>query len=135
MKGTNLIMKRTMDREYGNYLGANEWDLYLTIHYYNGCKAKGNRKLMERIHRQNNQIIERMFFVSERSANYQDVHSHILIKTSSISDIIKGIKPLNSICNIKQEGINNEIRTEDGILKVGYYVSKFLSQGVDYDIF
>jgi hypothetical protein len=135
MKGTNLIMKRTMDREYGNYIGANEWDLYLTFHYYNGCKAKGNRKLMERIHSHNNHIIERMFFVSERSANYQDVHSHILIKTSSISDIIKGIKPLNSICNIKQEGINNEIITEDGILKVGYYVSKFLSQGVDYDIF
>ena len=128
------MMKRTIDREWGNYLGSNEWDLYLTFHYYNGCRPKNNRRLMEKMYNKNHKIIERMFFVSERSANYQDVHSHILIKTSSVTDLLKGIKPLNLICNIKQEGINNEIKTEEGILKVGYYVSKFLSQGVDYDL-
>lgn len=127
-------MKTTIDREWGNYLGSNEWDLYLTFHYYNGYRPKNNRRLMEKMYNKNHKIMERMFFVSERSANYQDVHSHILIKTSSVTDLLKGIKPLNTICNIKQEGINNEIRTEEGILKVGYYVSKFLSKGVDYDL-
>lgn len=127
-------MKRTIDREWGKYLGSQEWDLYLTLHYYNGCNVKRNRQLMERIYKKHHNLIERMFFVSERSSNYYDVHSHVLIKTSSTNELIKGIKPLNSICNIKQEGINNEIKTEDGVLKVGYYVSKYLSQGVDYDL-
>jgi hypothetical protein len=128
------MMKRTIDREWGRYLGKQEWDLYLTFHYYNGCKAKRNRQLMERIYKKNHNLIERMFFVSERNSNCNDVHSHVLIKTSSTTELIKGIKPLRSLCNIKQEGINNEIKTEEGILKVGYYVSKFLSQGVDYDL-
>ena len=127
-------MKGTIEREWGKYLGSNEWDLYLTFHYYNGCKVKRNRQVMEGIYRRNHEVIERMFFVSERSSNYYDVHSHVLIKTSSITDVITNIHPLNSICNIRQEGINDEIRTEEGILKVGYYVSKFLCQGVDYDL-
>ena len=127
-------MKGTIEREWGKYLGSNEWDLYLTFHYYNGCKVNRNRQVMEGIYRRNHEVIERMFFVSERSSNYYDVHSHVLIKTSSITDVITNIHPLNSICNIRQEGINDEIRTEEGILKVGYYVSKFLCQGVDYDL-
>ena len=127
-------MKGTIEREWGKYLGSNEWDLYLTFHYYNGCKVNRNRQVMEGIYRRNHEVIERMFFVSERSSNYCDVHSHVLIKTSSITDVITNIHPLNSICNIRQEGINDEIRTEEGILKVGYYVSKFLCQGVDYDL-
>lgn len=128
-------MKGTIEREWGKYLGANEWDIYLTFHYYKGCKQKGNRKLMEDIHKRNREIIERMFFVSERSSNYYDVHSHVLIKTSSIIQVLNNIEPLNSFCNICQLGINNEMRTEEGILKVGYYVSKFLERGVDYDLF
>jgi hypothetical protein len=89
---------------------------------------------MEGIYKRNQNMIERMFFVSERSSNYYDVHSHVLIKTSSISEVLTNINPLNSLCNISKEGINNEIRTVDGVLKVGYYVSKFLEQGVDYDL-
>jgi hypothetical protein len=127
-------MKGTIEREWGKYLGSKDWDLYLTFHYYNGCRVNRNRQLMEEIYKRNHKVIERMFFVSERSSNYYDVHSHVLIKTSSIIDVITNIHPLNSICNIRQEGINDEIRTEDGILKVGYYVSKFLCQGVDYDL-
>jgi hypothetical protein len=127
-------MKGTIEREWGKYLGSNKWDLYLTFHYYNGCKVNRNRQVMEGIYKRNHKLIQRMFFVSERSSNYYDVHSHVLIKTSSIIDVITNINPLNSICNIQQEGINDEIRTEEGILKVGYYVSKFLCQGVDYDL-
>jgi hypothetical protein len=127
-------MKGTIEREWGKYLGSNEWDLYLTFHYYNGCKVNINRQVMEGIYKRNQNMIERMFFVSERSSNYYDVHSHVLIKTSSISEVLTNINPLNSLCNISKEGINNEIRTVDGVLKVGYYVSKFLEQGVDYDL-
>lgn len=127
-------MKEIIEREWGKYLGTNEWDLYLTFHYYNGCRVNRNRKMMEGIYKKNNYIIERMFFVSERCSNYYDVHSHVLIKTTSIPEFLKNIQSLNSICNISKEGINNEIRTEDGILKVGYYVTKFLSQSVDYDL-
>lgn len=127
-------MKRTIDREWGRYLGSQEWDLYFTLHYYKGCTVKSNRHLMEKIYKKNHNLIERMFFVSERNSNYYDVHSHILIKTSFAEELVKGIEPLNSICNIKQEGVNNEVKTEEGILKVGYYVSKFLNQGVDYDL-
>lgn len=126
-------MKGTVNREWGKYLGLMYWDLYLTFHYYNGCRVKGNRHLMEGIYKKNQNLIERMFFVSERNSNYYDVHSHVLIKTSSISQFLKNINPLNSICNISQEGVNDEIQTEEGILKVGIYVSKFLEQGVDYE--
>jgi hypothetical protein len=127
-------MKGTIEREWGKYLGSKDWDLYLTFHYYHGCKVKRNRQVMEGIYKRNQNVIERMFFVSERSSNYYDVHSHVLIKTSSISEVLTNINPLNSLCNISKEGINNEIRTDEGVLKVGYYVSKFLEQGVDYDL-
>ena len=127
-------MKGRIEREWGKYLGSKDWDLYLTFHYYNGCKVKRNRHVMEGIYKRNQNVIERMFFVSERSSNYYDVHSHVLIKTSSISEVLTNINPLNSLCNISKEGINNEIRTDEGVLKVGYYVSKFLEQGVDYDL-
>lgn len=127
-------MKVKIEREWGNYLGTNEWNLYLTFHYYNGCKVNRNRKMMEGMFKKNYTIIDRMFFVSERCSNYYDVHSHVLIKTTSVPELLKKIHPLKSICNISQESINNEIRTEDGVLNVGYYVSKFLEQGVDYDL-
>ena len=89
-------MKGIIEREWGKYLGINDWSLYLTFHYYNGCKVNRNRRIMEGIYKKNNNIIERMFFVSERCSNYYDVHSHVLIKTSFINDLLKNINPLNS---------------------------------------
>ena len=128
-------MKERINKEWGKFIGSMDWNLYLTFHHYGKCNEKGNRGLMTSVFNKNKNLIETMFFVSERGMDFKNIHSHILIKSSSSECLIKRIRNLNYKCNIDVKQIDKGITTDEGILKVGYYVSKFVNMGVDFDLF
>lgn len=91
---------------------------------------------MENYYQKNRNLIDRMFFVSERNKNYSDVHSHFLVSTNSIQKLIDKNRSLNRFGHILNIEIDkNKFITEEGVLSVGYYVSKFYNKEVDWDLF
>ena len=130
-----MINTNKINREYGKWLGSMNWNLYITITYNNGCSQKMNRYRMNKFFEKNKKTIEDMFFVSERHYNYKDVHSHILVNSSKVSELKRNTLKMRSYCDVDFREIDNTITTDDGkTLCVGYYVSKFLSYDVDYGI-
>jgi hypothetical protein len=90
---------------------------------------------MNKFFEKNKKSIDDMFFVSERHSNYKDVHSHILVYSSNVSELKRNTLKMRSYCDVDFREIDNTITTDDGkTLCVGYYVSKFLSYDVDYGI-
>lgn len=119
----------------GDFIGSMEWNLFLTLTYKNGCKEHFNRKIMENYYQKNRNLINRMFFVSERNKTFFDVHSHFLISSNSFELLKKKSKSLNKFGHILNLEINNnKFITDDGVLSVGHYVSKFYDKDVDWDI-
>lgn len=120
----------------GNFIGSMDWNLFITLSYKNGCRENFNRKIMENYYQKNRNLIDRMFFVSERNKNYSDVHSHFLVSTNSIQKLIDKNRSLNRFGHILNIEIDkNKFITEEGVLSVGYYVSKFYNKEVDWDLF
>ena len=135
-KLNRIYMNKKLNREMGEFLGKYNWDLFSTLKYHNGCKEHFNRKVMENYYQRNKYLIKVMFFVSERDKNYTDVHSHILISTPFVSQLITRNNSLNKLGHIHNEEIDkNSFVTDEGILNVGIYVTKFYDKGVDWDIF
>lgn len=129
-------MKKKTTREMGNFIGSMDWNLFITLSYKNGCRENFNRKIMENYYQKNRNLIDRMFFVSERNKNYSDVHSHFLVSTNSIQKLIDKNRSLNRFGHILNIEIDkNKFITEEGVLSVGYYVSKFYNKEVDWDLF
>ena len=131
-----FIMNKKLNREMGKYIGGMEWDIFTTLSYKNPCKEHFNRRVMENYYNKNRNLINTMFFLSERNKNFTNVHSHFLISSSSAERVMKKNKPLYKWGHIHSVMIdNNMFVTEEGVLSVGYYVTKFFEKNVDWDIF
>jgi hypothetical protein len=129
------FMSKNLNRIMGEFIGEYNWDIFCTLTYKNGCKEYYNRVVMENYYQKNKNLIKRMFFVSERNKNYKDVHSHFLISTDSVELLINKNKSLHKFGHIHNVVIDkNKFVTEDGVLTVGYYVSKFFDKNVDWGI-
>ena len=129
-------MNKKITREMGDFIGKMDWNLFSTLTYKNGCKVDFNRKVMETYFLKNRNLINRMFFVSERNKNYIEVHSHFLISTNSICNLKRKNGTLHKFGHIVNEIIDyDKFITDEGVLNVGYYVSKFIDKDVDWDIF
>jgi hypothetical protein len=128
-------MKKKLTRIMGDFIGEMDWNLFITLSYKNGCRENFNRRIMESYYQKNRNLINRMFFVSERNKNYIDVHSHFLISTNSVKKMVSKNRSLNKFGHILNLEINNNtFITDDGVLSVGHYVSKFYDKDVDWDI-
>jgi len=131
-------MKRTLRREMGDFIGSKEmeWNLFLTLTYKNGCNEKFNRGVMENYFNKNRNLINRMFFVSERNKNFTDIHSHFLIYSNSICKLKRKSGSLRKLGHLDIREVDySEFMTDEGILNVGYYISKFIDKDIDYDFF
>jgi hypothetical protein len=65
-------MKKKLTRIMGDFIGEMDWNLFITLSYKNGCRENFNRRIMESYYQKNRNLIDRMFFVSERNKNYVD---------------------------------------------------------------
>jgi hypothetical protein len=121
-----------LNREYGQFIGSMDWDIHITIHYLKGCKSSGGRKNIQNIYNKNRNLIQRLFFISERNSDYKNIHNHLLIKLSSPTERIK-LNKYSSITNIDERLIPELLRGEN-CENVSQYVCKFIDRNVDWDI-
>jgi hypothetical protein len=132
----NREMNNRLNRVMGKFIGEMEWDIFTTLSYKDICKEHFNRKLMENYFQKNRNLINRMFFISERCKNYINVHSHFLISSNSPNRLMIKNNPLYRWGDVQSVLIDNEMFvTEEGVLNVGYYITKFFDKNVDWDIF
>ena len=78
-----------------------------------------------------------MFYVSEPIESNYNVHSHFLAQCNDINKALKQLRSkFRSYGRFKIELVSStsDFLNEDGHYKVGYYVTKSLSKGIEYDI-
>lgn len=121
-------------RVWGNYLGSLDWNVFMTIHYYSTFNSDSSRKIHNQLFEKNKSNITRMFFISEYNSDFQGIHTHSLLQVNDINLFQKKINGLYSKCNICVKYGDDLIKTDDGKLNVGFYISKFIDKKLDYDI-
>lgn len=121
-------------RVWGNYLGGLDWNVFMTIHYYSTFNSVSSRKIHHKLFDKNTSNITRMFFISEYNSDFKGVHTHSLLLVKDIKLFQNGIKGLHSKGNICVKYGDDLIKSDDGKLNVGFYLSKFIDKKLDYDI-
>ena len=128
--------KNEVRSAWSQYIGNNEWQIVGTTTYFNPTYTNRNRTLMEQTFNSISSI-NQMFFVSEYSGYCKNVHSHFLINCDNPEfTIVKLKKKFDRLGKNQIELVSNDpvMVNETGTLKVGYYFTKHISNGVDYDI-
>lgn len=118
--------------EYGKWIGQMKWDLFVTLHYYNGGTQKNSRSNITYLNNRNSKYIKRLFFISERG-NDGSTHAHLLINTGNRKKTIRSLEPLKKWCDVHCEVINPLLQ-ENKVLFVGKYLTKSITEDIDYDI-
>ena len=129
-------MTKDLKEEWGRFVGSQQWHIYGTTTYRNPMSPKANRRLMENTMRRVKDI-DMLFFVSEPFSSNASVHSHFLVSTADPQKTLIKLKDhfkaygKHSIELIES---SEEFLNDDGILNVGFYVTKMVSSNIDYDI-
>lgn len=129
-------MNYKFSSQWGSFLSQQQWQIYGTATYYNSVSAAANRRIMVSAFNSLSEI-STMFFVSEPFVERTAVHSHFLVMSYDPEATVKRLKKRflkygrHQIEMVDYSAVN---LTDDGQLKVGYYVTKNLNYGVDYDI-
>lgn len=124
---------KELKREFASFIGKMDWDLFITLHYYNGGTQNNNRRNIEQLNKRVSNTTQRMFFVSERSQD-GNTHAHLLVKTNNIKQIKGALEPLKRYCNVHCSQVNDHMR-QDGVLLLGHYLSKDIIKSIDFDLF
>lgn len=122
-----------LNRSWGEFLSRFEWNVFMTIHYYSKFSINSSRRVMTKIFETNKNLVNHMFYVSEFNSDFKGVHSHSLLCVSDTEKFKKTIQGLRGISNVYLGVGEDLIRTKDGKMNVGYYVSKFMDQDLDYE--
>jgi hypothetical protein len=129
------IDKNKFTRYWGDFIGGMEWNVFMTLHYYNGCSVNSNRGIMNSIFSKNKGNVIKLFYISEYNSDFKNVHSHSLILLNNLGDFKKRLSKMRSICNIDLVNESELCKTEEGIINVGYYVTKFIDRDLDFDLY
>ena len=110
--------------EYGKWLNKTNWDYFGTLTYKYNMNEKKNRTIMTGLTDSLKAygLSFNMFWVHER---YSHPHNHFLLKGNHISlveDYWKG------------KGYVNDIQQYDSSKGASWYVTKYIDNGVDWDI-
>jgi small nuclear ribonucleoprotein (snRNP)-like protein len=124
---------KELKSEFASFIGGMEWDLFITLHYYNGGTQNNNRRNIELLNKRVSNITPRMFFVSERSKD-GDTHAHLLVKTSNRKMVKGALESLKRYCNVHCSEVNPHMK-QDGVLLLGHYLSKDIIKSIDFDLF
>jgi hypothetical protein len=133
---TTYNQKNEIRSAWSQYIGNSEWHIVGTTTYFNPTYTKRNRTLMEQTFNSISSITQ-MFFVSEYSGFSKNVHSHFLIHCDNpLNTIVKLKKKFDRLGKNQIELVINDpvMVNETGTLKVGYYFTKHIENGIDYDI-
>lgn len=127
--------KPKLTRVWGKFLGEFDWNVFMTLHYYDKCNVNSNRSFMYSLFSKNKKNIDKMFYISEYNFDFKGVHSHSLLKVENIDELKLRLRRLNRFCDIDVLSGNDLVKSDDGVLNVGYYVSKFIDKDLDFDLF
>ena len=129
-------MKKTQYKaDLGKFLSQQQWQIFGTTTYHSNFSSNTNRKLMEKTFNELNEVSQ-MFFVSETFDQSSNVHAHFLIKSDRPDATIKSLKKKFNYYGrnaIELVQYTPENLTDEGTLKLGYYVTKNVSSGADFD--
>jgi dTDP-D-glucose 4,6-dehydratase len=70
-----------------------------------------------------------------KNSDFKNVHSHSLILLNNLGYFKKSLSKMRSICNIDLVKESELCKTEEGIINVGYYVTKFIDRDLDFDLY
>lgn len=122
-------------RVWGKFLGEFDWNVFMTLHYYEKCNINSNRSMMTSFFNRNKENIKKMFYISEYNFDFKGIHSHSLLQVDDVDELRTNLKRLRGWCNIDVLCGNDLVRNDEGVLNVGYYVSKFIDKEIDFDLF
>lgn len=129
-------MTKQHQLSWSRYIASQQWHIYGTTTYLRPMSSYQNRRLMENTFN-SIQSINLMFYVSEPIESNYNVHSHFLAQCDDINKALKQLRSkFRSYGRFKIELVSStsDFLNEDGHYKVGYYVTKSLSKGIEYDI-
>lgn len=126
--GMNRLIK-----SWGDFLGEFEWNVFLTIHFYSNYNQSSSRGFMTKLFNRNKTNIDKMFFVSEFNNDFNGVHSHSLLEVRDIEKFKKRLVGVRSVGDVMCNSGGELVKTNEGKMNVGYYVSKFIDRGIDYE--
>ncbi len=126
--------KKELRKSWEGFISSKKWDLYLTIQYPSGCNYNSNRNVMQTIFDKNISV-NRMCWFSERNKDYINVHCHSLLYCQNINSVKISLDYLNSFANVDLKIFDDSLKDLDGKSLVARYVTKFVTEGNDYDFF
>jgi len=112
--------------QYGIWLNDTKWDLFVTIRYGTSSTQNRTRKLVNNLISKDLNI-ESLFYISERDKNPNNHHSHMLIKTSILSQTRKILKSYSNYGKIYIDGIKDN-------KSVCIYITKWIDKDLDWDL-
>ena len=128
-----MSYNKEQNRQYGEWLSQNEWDLFSTVTYKFNINRRRNRQIMEGFTNSLNKknIPHKVFWVMEDTSNGYQTHNHLLLEGNTVQyELDKYLKEKNLV----DERFVKHI-TFDSSLGAGHYVAKFItSYNADYDI-
>jgi len=122
-----------LNKSWGDFLGEFKWNVFMTIHFYSNYSLSSSRSFMTKLFSRNKTNVNNMFFVSEFNNDFRGVHSHSLLEVKDLEKFKKKTHSVRGIGNILFCVGDDLIKTDDGKMNVGYYVSKFIDKGIDYE--
>ena len=110
--------------EYGKWLNKTNWDYFGTLTYKYGMNKRKNRTIMTGLtdSLKSYGLAFNMYWVFE---NYGHPHNHFLLKGSDI-ELVESYW--------KGKGHANDIQQYDSSKGASWYVTKYIENGVDWDI-
>lgn len=128
-----MNMKDSIRDCYGKFIGSMDWDIFGTFTHLLPRTENYNRKIISSFYDRNKDLINRLFYVIEKHQGTKYYHTHFLLKTPCVDLVCKSTKPLKRFIDIDLKVIDDRKLSNDGeSLRVGYYLSKDITKGVDY---
>lgn len=126
--------KDSIRDSYGKFIGSMDWNVFGTFTHLIPRTINYNRRTISSFYERNKDFINGLFYVIERHHQSNFYHTHFLLKTSFIDKINKSIKSLKKYVDVDLKVIDEKKLSDDGeSLRVGYYLSKDINKGVEYD--
>ena len=86
--------QREIVKEYANWLGKTNWDIFSTLTYRYDIKAKQNFRIMTALEKYLQTLKKpfKMFWVTEFTNYNYNTHNHLLVKGDIVGDINSHLK-------------------------------------------
>lgn len=122
--------------EWGKFIGQKEWDYFITLTPLEKKTKNTNYRLLTRIYERNRDCLDDFFGIVERfKDDYFNTHIHMLTKSKGSIDFKKRIKNLHESYDILCLEVDKGKVAKNGeSLRIGYYITKFITDDLEYFI-